>query len=90
MMARVPEFLGTTTSTSVSGSLLKRGARIARSLVARKCIQTETLDTCEKPAASANTVIGVLIGVGYVCLTWALMVHLRLVFCISGNLGPKY
>ncbi|KAJ4423235.1 hypothetical protein N0V82_002096 [Gnomoniopsis sp. IMI 355080] len=56
--------MATTTTTSVSGSLLKRGARMARSLVARKCIQSETIDTCEKPAASANTIIGVLIGVG--------------------------
>lgn len=34
-------------------------------LISRKCTSSETLDTCEKPTASTNTVLGILVGVGY-------------------------
>lgn len=45
--------------------LMARGARLARSLlVSRKCVTNETMDTCEKPVASTNTLLGVLVAGG--------------------------
>ncbi|KAF3763903.1 hypothetical protein M406DRAFT_357287 [Cryphonectria parasitica EP155] len=56
----------TAASSRSTHSLLTRGVRIARSLLTTRCVQTESLNTCEKPAASSGTVLGIIIASGIV------------------------
>lgn len=57
----------TTTNTSPPDSLLRRGARIARSmLLSPRCVDTAQINTCEKPAQSTNENLGVMVAGGYV------------------------
>lgn len=65
--AREAAAMNPTASTPASGGLLGRGARIARSLLTtRKCVTNESINTCEKPVATTGTILGVLVGCGYV------------------------
>jgi hypothetical protein len=54
------------TSASNSDGLLKRGVRIARSiLVSREnCVDNAQVNTCEKPAISTNSKIGIGAAIG--------------------------
>lgn len=72
-----------TGSTSTSDSLLRRGVRIARSvLVSRKdCVENAQVNTCEKPSISTDSKIGIGAAIGAVVLLGVIgllfMLHLR-------------
>ncbi|KAJ0114460.1 hypothetical protein J7T55_010850 [Diaporthe amygdali] len=72
-----------TTSTSTSHSLLRRGARIARSVLTsrKECVENSQVNTCEKPSMSTDATIGIMVAVGVVALVAVfgvlVMLHLR-------------
>lgn len=55
-----------TASTSNSNSLLRRGGRIARSILTRRkdCVETAQVNTCEKPSMSTDSKIGLMAAIG--------------------------
>lgn len=55
-----------TASTSNSDSLLRRGGRIARSMLIRRkdCVENAQVNTCEKPSMSTDSKIGLMAAIG--------------------------
>lgn len=72
-----------TSSTSNFDSLLRRGGRIARSVLTRRkdCIESAQVNTCEKPSMSTDSKIGLMAAIGVVSLIAVVgvlvMLHLR-------------
>lgn len=57
----------TTTAAASSNGLLRRGVRIARSMLLNpRCVTSQSVNTCEKPAQSTNSTLGILAAAGYV------------------------
>lgn len=56
----------TASSTPNPNSLLRRGGRIARSLLTRRkdCVETAQVNTCEKPSMSTDSKIGLMAAIG--------------------------
>lgn len=87
--ARAPTAsLATTTNTAPSDTLLRRGARIARSmLISPRCVSNAQMNTCEKPAQSTNENLGVMVAGGYV---YVLLPSSHLPPPLSRSLTPHY
>lgn len=71
----------TTGSASNTDSLLRRGVRIARSVLVSRCVDNAQVNTCEKPSISTDSKIGIGAAIGAVGLLAVIgllvMLHLR-------------
>ncbi|POS76974.1 hypothetical protein DHEL01_v204637 [Diaporthe helianthi] len=70
-----------TGSASNPDSLLRRGVRIARSVLVARCVENAQVNTCEKPSMSTDSKIGIGAAIGALGLMAVLgvlfMLHLR-------------
>ncbi|KUI71901.1 hypothetical protein VM1G_07513 [Cytospora mali] len=70
----------TTTTTSPTNSLLRRGVRIARSMLQPRCVSNQHINTCEKPAQSTNENLGLMVAAGVVAFVIVIIILVMLHF----------